>query len=149
MTVDTAAPAVSGGQVLGLPVPLGRAATALCVLAALAWRGTGYAAAVPLTMVAGAAIAATVTDIRISRIPNGVVMFALVAEACSWPLVAVVDDRAMLPLLGDLGAGLALSGAPALFVVWLIVPRVLGAATGSCSACSGSLSATWRRKRRR
>ena len=92
----------------------------------LVWAWTGDAVAVPVTAVAGVAIVAALVDIRTSRIPNAVVLFAFAVEACSWPLVALVDDRAMLPLLADLAAGLALSGAPALFVVWLVAPRVLG-----------------------
>jgi Flp pilus assembly protein protease CpaA len=31
-----------------------------------------------------------------------------------------------VPLLADLTAGLVLSGAPAMFVIWLVAPRVLG-----------------------
>jgi Flp pilus assembly protein protease CpaA len=54
------------------------------------------------------------------------VVAALVVIAGAWPFVGGVDNRPMLPLLSDLLAGLALSGAPAMFVLWLVAPRVLG-----------------------
>ena len=63
---------------------------------------------------------------RTGRIPNGLVVLAVVVLAASWAFVAVVDNRPMAPLLADLAAGLALCGAPAMFVIWLVAPRVLG-----------------------
>ena len=94
--------------------------------AAVAWRDTGAAAAVPMAAIAAVAIAAAISDIRTGRIPNGLVVTALVLLAAGWPFVAAVDNRPMPPLLTDLGAGLVLSGAPAMFVIWLAAPRVLG-----------------------
>jgi Flp pilus assembly protein protease CpaA len=110
----------------GGPLSTGLRSAVLCAVAAVAWRGTGYAVAVPVTLVAIAALVAAAWDIRTSRIPNGVVVFALVALTGSLPLVALVDDRALWPLLGDLAGGFALSGAPALFMIWLVAPRDVG-----------------------
>jgi Flp pilus assembly protein protease CpaA len=95
-------------------------------VAAVAWWVTGAAAAVPVTVVGAVALAAAASDARIGRIPNVLVLTALAVLAGSWVLVSVADDRPMAPLLADLAAGLVLSGAPAMFVIWLVAPRVLG-----------------------
>jgi Flp pilus assembly protein protease CpaA len=95
-------------------------------VAAVSWWVTGDAAAVPVTLVGAVALAAAVSDLRSNRIPNRVILIALGVLAGSWVLVSVVDDRPMAPLLADLSAGLVLSGAPAMFVTWLVAPRVLG-----------------------
>jgi Flp pilus assembly protein protease CpaA len=84
------------------------------------------AASVPISLVGAIALAAAVADARTSRIPNRLILAALAVLAGSWVLVAVVDDRPMLPLLADLVSGLVLSGSPAMFVIWLVAPRVLG-----------------------
>lgn len=94
--------------------------------AAAAWFVSDVAAAVPLASVGVLAVAAAVSDIRTGRIPNRLILIALAVLAGSWVLVSVVDDRPLIPLLTDLAAGLALSGAPAMFVIWLVAPRVLG-----------------------
>ncbi len=73
--------------------------------------------AVPISCVGALALGAAINDARTGRIPNRIILLALTAVAASWPLVAVADDRALLPLLGDIVGGLALSGAPAIFVV--------------------------------
>lgn len=117
---------------LGLPLGLGEISAvsltggAAAVGAAVAWWATGAAAAVPVTIVGAISLAAAVSDIRTSRIPNGLIVLALVVLASSWVFVAMVDNRSMAPLLADLAAGFALSGAPAMFVIWLVAPRVLG-----------------------
>ncbi len=117
---------------LVLPLGLGEISVvsvtggAAVVGAAIAWWATGAAAAVPITVVGALAMTAAVSDIRTSRIPNGLIVLALVVLASSWVFVATVDNRSMAPLLADLAAGLALSGAPAMFVIWLVAPRVLG-----------------------
>ncbi len=102
-----------------------------CVLpaaagACAAWWVTDVAAAVPISLVGVIGFAAAVSDVRTSRIPNSLVVTAVAVLACSWAFVSVVDGRPMAPLLADLAAGLVLSGAPALFVIWLVAPRVLG-----------------------
>ena len=117
---------------VGLPLGIGDVSVATVAVvvagagAAAAWWATGAAAAVPITAVGAIALAAAVSDIRTSRIPNGLIVLALVVLASSWVFVATIDNRSMAPLLGDLAAGLALSGAPAMFVIWLVAPRVLG-----------------------
>lgn len=104
----------------------GRSVLLAAAGACAAWWVTDVAAAVPISLVGVIGLAAAVSDARTSRIPNSLVAAALVVLACSWAFVAVLDGRPMLPLLADLAAGLVLSGAPALFVVWLVAPRVLG-----------------------
>lgn len=94
--------------------------------ALVAWWATGAAAGIPVTIVGTVAASSAICDIRTGRIPNVLVVLALVVLTTSWPTVAIVDNRPMLPLLTDLAAGLVLSGAPALFVIWLVAPRVLG-----------------------
>ena len=109
--------------------PTGLLPTAVTVTVAAsiaAWWATSAAAAVPITIVGALALIGAVSDIRTGRIPNGVIVLALVVLAGSWGFVAIVDNRPMAPLLGDLAAGLAMSGAPAMFVIWLVAPRVLG-----------------------
>lgn len=124
-----AGPAVPG---VGLPFGLGETSVLTSVTATavtgslLAWWATGAAAAVPITIVGAVAAAAAVSDVRTGRIPNGLIVLALVVLAGSWGFVAMVDNRPMAPLLTDLAAGLVLSGAPAMFVIWLVAPRVLG-----------------------
>ena len=46
--------------------------------------------------------------------------------ACSWGFVATLDNRMMGPLAVDLLAGLVLGGAPVVFLVWLVAPRLIG-----------------------
>jgi len=101
-------------------------AVAAATIAALTWLVTGAAAAVPVTLVGAVALVAAVSDLRTNRIPNRLVLAAVGVLAGSWVLVSIVDDRPMAPLLTDLAAGFVLSGAPAMFVIWLVAPRVLG-----------------------
>jgi hypothetical protein len=96
------------------------------IAAIAAWWATGAAAAVPVTLVGAIALAAAVCDARTGMIPNGLIVSAFGVLTGSWAFVALVDNRPMLPLLADLAAGLVLSGAPTMFVVWLVAPRVLG-----------------------
>ena len=91
-----------------------------------AWWVTDAAAAIPIVLVGVVALAAAVSDVHTSRIPNRLILVALAVLGASWFLVSAIDDRPMAPLLADLAAGLVLSGAPAMFVVWLVAPRVLG-----------------------
>lgn len=83
-------------------------------------------AAVPIALVGAIAFTAAVSDARTGRIPNRLILVAVAVLGGSWVLVSVVDHRPMMPLLADLAAGLVLSGAPAMFVIWLVAPRVLG-----------------------
>lgn len=90
------------------------------------WALTGAAAAIPVCLVGGIAIAAGVADHRTGRIPNGLVLAGLVVVGCGWGFVGTFDDRQMSPLGSDLLVGLLLSGAPLLFAVWLVSPRLVG-----------------------
>ena len=99
---------------------------ATAAVAIASWWLTGAAAAVPIAVIGSVALVAAATDAATGRIPNGLIVFALSTIAGSWTLVAIVDNRLMAPLLADLAAALVMSGAPALFVVWLVAPRLLG-----------------------
>jgi Flp pilus assembly protein protease CpaA len=117
---------------LELPLGLGDVGVVTAVLSAavlaggLAWLVTGGAVALPLATVGGITVAAAVADHRTGRIPNGLVLAALVVVGCGWGFVGTLDDRRMSPLGADLLAGLVLSGAPFLFLVWLVAPRLVG-----------------------
>ena len=113
------------------PTSLGDVRTAAFAIVAMfiaggAWWVTGSAAAAPIVLVGAVALVAAASDIHTSRIPNRLILVALAVLGASWFLVSAVDDRPMAPLLSDLAAGLVLSGAPAMFVIWLVAPRVLG-----------------------
>lgn len=119
---------------LRLPLPLGLGdvgvVSALMAVAVVAggavWLLTGVAASMPLAVVGGITVAAAIADHRTGRIPNGLVLTALVVVGCGWGFVGTLDDRQMSPLGTDLLAGLLLSGAPFLFLVWLVAPRLVG-----------------------
>ena len=102
------------------------AVVATAVIGAITWLVTGAAAAMPVSLVGGIALVAAVADHRSGRIPNGLVLAGLVVVGCGWGFVGTFDDRQMGPLGADLLAGLLLSGAPFLFVVWLLSPRLVG-----------------------
>jgi Flp pilus assembly protein protease CpaA len=115
-----------------LPFGIGEVTTgALCaVVAAIAgaagWWVTGAAVALPIALVGGVAFAAAIEDARTGRISNGLVIIGVAIVACSWGFVATLDNRMMGPLAIDVLAGLVLGGAPVVFVVWLIAPRLIG-----------------------
>ena len=115
-----------------LPLGVGLISTgALCALAAvvagaLGWWLSGAAVALPLALVGGVAFSAAIEDVRTGRIPNGLVLTGIIIVACSWGFVATLDNRMMRPLAVDLVAGLVLGGAPVVFLVWLVAPRVIG-----------------------
>jgi Flp pilus assembly protein protease CpaA len=115
-----------------LPLGVGAVSvSALCALAAvvagaIGWWFTGAAVALPLALVGGVAFSAAIEDVRTGRIPNGLVVTGIVIVACSWGFVATFDNRMMRPLAVDLIAGLVLGGAPVVFLVWLIAPRLVG-----------------------
>jgi Flp pilus assembly protein protease CpaA len=115
-----------------LPLGLGLISTgALCALVAvvagaIGWWLTGAAVALPLALVGGVALSAAIEDVRTGHIPNGLVLTGIIIVACSWGFVATLDNRMMRPLAVDLVAGLALGGAPVVFLVWLITPRFIG-----------------------
>jgi Flp pilus assembly protein protease CpaA len=139
-----------------LPFGIGDvSAAAVCAVAALAaavagWWFTGTVVALPLGLIGGIAVAAAIEDVTTGRIPNGLVLTGLVIVGCSWGFVATFDNRLMRPLGVDLLAGLVLGGAPVVFLVWLIAPRlvgggdwkllaVLGAAVGAVAPAAASL----------
>ena len=71
-------------------------------------------------------MACGIVDRRTGVIPNGLVLDALAVVVLLVGPVTVFDDRPLAELGGALLAGLALSGAPLLFAVWLVAPRLIG-----------------------
>ena len=51
---------------------------------------------------------------------------ALIVVAGAWGFVATLDNRMMGPLAFDVLVGVVLGGAPAVFIVWLVAPRLIG-----------------------
>jgi Flp pilus assembly protein protease CpaA len=129
--VSTAKRAVAPTNVQ-LPFGVGDVSTgALCasvalLAAAVGWWVTGAAVALPIALVGGVALAAAIEDVRTGRIPNGLILTGIAIVACSWGLVATLDNRLMRPLAVDLLTGVALGGAPVVFLVWLVAPRLIG-----------------------
>jgi prepilin signal peptidase PulO-like enzyme (type II secretory pathway) len=108
-------------------VTTGALSAAVAVFAAATgWWITGAAVAIPLALVGGVALAAAIEDSRTGRIPNGLILTGITIVACSWGFVAVLDNRLMGPLALDVLSGLALGGAPVVFLMWLVAPRLIG-----------------------
>ena len=99
---------------------------AALVAAAIGWWVTGAAVALPVALIGGIAVAAAIEDMRTGRIPNGLVLTGIAVITCAWGFVATLDNRLMGPLATDSLAGFVLGGAPAVFVVWLVAPRLIG-----------------------
>lgn len=110
--------AVRSGWSVTLPVA--------ALVAGVAWSATGAAAALPIAGVGALAAVGAVSDVRTGRIPNRLTLGALAILAGSLVIVAVIDDRSLGSLSADLAAGLVLSGAPAMFLVWLVTPGAVG-----------------------
>jgi prepilin signal peptidase PulO-like enzyme (type II secretory pathway) len=100
--------------------------TVALLAAGIGWSVTGAAVALPIALVGGIAVAAAVEDARTGRIPNGLVLTGIGVIACAWGFVATLDNRLMGPLAIDSFAGFVLGGAPVVFVVWLVAPRLIG-----------------------
>jgi Flp pilus assembly protein protease CpaA len=94
--------------------------------ATLGWLGSGRAIAVPVAVVAVLSVQAAAVDARTLRIPNRLVLASLAAVACGVPLVAVADHLSEIDLVGGVGVGRFLSGAPFLLVGWAIWPAGVG-----------------------
>ena len=99
---------------------------ATCGTGAAAWWGTGYAVAVPITIVVVLTLLAAIVDSRIERLPNSASAAAFAVALISIPLVAIIDDRPVAATALGAVAGVAYSGAPILFVIWLVRPNSIG-----------------------
>jgi Flp pilus assembly protein protease CpaA len=135
MTTTSRAPAsspVDASSPASVRTPLfDVSAVAMCTVLAIvagscAWWFSGAAVAVPLALVGGVAVAAAIEDHRSGRIPNSLVLTGVVVLACACGFVASLDNRLMRPLTVDMAAGFVLSGAPLLFAVWFVAPRLVG-----------------------
>jgi Flp pilus assembly protein protease CpaA len=96
------------------------------IAAVASWWVTGAAVALPVALVGGIAVVAAIEDMRTGRIPNGLVLAGIAVVACAWGFVATLDNRLMGPLAIDSLAGFVLGGAPVVFLVWLVAPRLIG-----------------------
>ena len=94
--------------------------------AAIAWWLTGLAAAAPVTVVGGIALAAAACDLHSRRIPNELVLVGVVVVAAAWGLVGTFDGRMMGDVASDVLVGCLLSGAPLLLAIWLVAPHLIG-----------------------
>jgi leader peptidase (prepilin peptidase)/N-methyltransferase len=116
VTVPATASVVDAGAVVAVGAVAGGIAGVL----------SGRAAAAPIAFVAVVAVAAAGADARTGRIPNGIVVAGLLAVIASWGLVSSIDGTPMSTLAREVLAGGVLSGAPALFAVWLVSPHLIG-----------------------
>lgn len=117
--------------------PVAAAVAAGVAAAGAGWVVTGSSVAVPLASVGGLVVAAATVDATTARIPNGLVLAALAVVVGSWGLVGSVDGVAMRSLALDLLGGLLLSGAPAVFAVWLVAPASIGGGDWKLLAVGG------------
>lgn len=106
-----------------------------------AWWVSGHAVAVPLALVTVLTLLAAIVDYRVGRLPNTATATAFAFSVVAIPLVAILDDRPVTA--AGLGAlvGVAYSGAPILFVIWLLRPNSIGGGDwkmlGAVGACVG------------
>jgi Flp pilus assembly protein protease CpaA len=108
-------------------ITVGALGTAVGLIAAvIGWWVTGAAVALPVALVGGIAVTAAIEDVRTGRIPNGLVLTGIAVIAFSWGFVATLDNRLMGPLAIDSLAGLVLGGAPVVFLIWFVAPRLIG-----------------------
>lgn len=91
-----------------------------------AWWASGYAVAVPITIVTLLTLLAAIVDFRIARLPNVASATAFAVALISVPLVASLDDRPVAATAVGALAGVAYSGAPVLFLIWLVRPASIG-----------------------
>jgi leader peptidase (prepilin peptidase) / N-methyltransferase len=94
--------------------------------ATLGWLSSGRAVAVPVAVVAVLSLQAAAVDARTLRIPNRLVLAGLAVVAFGVPLVAVADHLPAIDVVGGVGVGWFLSGAPFLLVGWAIWPAGVG-----------------------
>lgn len=86
---------------------------------------TGYPVVAPAILVAALVVVAAVVDERTGRIPNRLTLAALATVLAAMPFVAAQDET-LLSLAGAVIAGMLISGAPVLFVIWLVRPDLIG-----------------------
>ena len=92
----------------------------------VAWWASDAAVAVPITIVAVVTVLAAIVDFRIARLPNVASATAFAVALISVPLVASLDDRPVAATAVGALAGVAYSGAPVLFLIWLVRPDSIG-----------------------
>lgn len=122
-TESTTTPVAAAGPRLVAIVPL-LGAAAIVGLAVGGIRsdlGLGAAAAVAIV----AAVAGR-HDAHTGRIPNRYVLAALGVVGVATLLLVLTGERAIGDVLADHVAALLLSGAPLLFLVWFVVPALVG-----------------------
>lgn len=107
-------------------------------LSAAAWWLTGRAAAVPVVLVGAVVVVAALCDRATGRIPNALVLGGLVIVGCGWGVVGAFDEPMMGALARDIMVGVLLSGAPLLFAIWLIAPRLIGGGDWKLLAVMGA-----------
>lgn len=115
-----------------------RVGAAAAVGGIVAWWWSGYAVAATITTVAVLAGFAALIDARTARIPNRIVLAVLAVAVVSIPLVALLDDRSVSSVALAAVAGVAYSGAPLLFAVWVVRPSAIGGGDWKLVAALGA-----------
>ncbi len=119
-TLSTSTPKLVGAQ------PTRRSTGLLVFVATGVAIAAGFVIEVLLVSTGVIVIACAVIDETTNRIPNRLTLMLAFAVAASWPGIAIEDHRT-LSGIGVAGlAGVLLSGAPILFVIWLCRPRLVG-----------------------
>ncbi len=85
----------------------------------------GFPVVAPTIIVAALVVAAAVVDERTGRIPNRLTLTALMTVVVAMPFVAI-NDQSLGSVAGAVVAGILISGAPVLLVIWLVRPDLIG-----------------------
>lgn len=85
----------------------------------------GDAVVAPLTLIGALVASAALVDERTGRIPNRFCLAGFVTVVAAMPLVAT-QDQALGSVASSVVTGLLISGAPVLFLIWLVRPDLIG-----------------------
>lgn len=105
---------------------VGPAVAAGCAATATAAVATGHVVAAPVTAVAFVVAGAAIVDARTMRIPNRLIVFGAALAVLGAVAVSVGDHRPLLEVVGAGAIGWVFSGAPPMFVVWMMRPTSIG-----------------------
>jgi leader peptidase (prepilin peptidase)/N-methyltransferase len=86
---------------------------------------SGYPVVAPMTIVALLVVAAAVVDEQVGRIPNRLTFVALATVMVAVPFVAT-QSRPLGSVAFSVVAGILISGAPVLLLIWLLRPDLIG-----------------------
>ncbi len=121
-TLSISTPKLVGAQFTRRPTGL-FVAVATAVLVVIASR---LVSEVLLIATGAILIACALIDEATNRIPNRLTLTLALVSAASWPAIAIEGHRTLLGVATAVLSGVLLSGAPVLFVIWLVRPRLVG-----------------------